>query len=500
MDEAAPYAWSVAAPVVDVEQDVPITIEAVDTEGNLASVSHTIRVRSVAPGDPPVVTLGCPSPGARLAPGTGLDFAVSATHDEGVERVELLVGDDPTPVATDFTAPYDFHYDVPVDTLEGEVIVLHFRARSLGGVYGEAVYPVAVIAANVVSADAFLASTDTSLDGSSVVVAAGTLTVEGLHTFRDLVVLGGAAVTHPASTADTTERLDVALTRDLFVACGGAVEATAKGYPGGVTYHEPGSAAQLLGDDFNDGDFAGWQIVDEGEENGPSSWYVSGGILRQDSNIVSQIRPGFGTSLVWPEPLPADDFRFSALMRTVDDDTFGLMFRYTDPGNTYRFVWNRQGSYRLLEKVVDGERVTLAQDAVPYATQTWYRVEIVADGPRLELWIDGQRIFDVTDATHSSGSVGTFCAANAGSYYDDLQVIPLDGPSLLVGASHGGRGGAADGSNRIYDSLFDPKDPGAGGGGLSASPGGGVVRIAAAGTAIIDGTLTARGATASSSL
>jgi hypothetical protein len=495
VDQAAPFAWSAAAPVVEVEQDVPITIEALDGNDNLASVSHLIRVRPVAPGDPPVVTIGCPTPGARLAPGTGLAFAITATHDDGVERVELLVGDDPTPVATDFSAPYDFQYSVPLDAVESEIVNLHFRARSLGGVYGEAVYPVAVIAANVVTADAFLASTDTSLDGSSVVVAAGTLTIEGAHTFRDLVVLSGAAVTHPASTAAATERLDLDLTRDLFVACGGKLDADGKGFPSGVTFRSPGTEAFYFTDDFNDGNIAGWQKVDEGEGGGPSNWSVSGGILQQTTNILSNARVGFGTSLVWPGPLAPTDYRYSAFLRSTDDDWLGLLFRYADAGNMYRFVWTRQFGLRFLEKVVDGQRITLAQDSVAYATGAWYLVEVVADGPRLEVWIDGQRIFDVEDATHPAGSVGVFCYGNAGSYFEDILVAPVESPSSYAGASHGGRGGAADGSNLIYGSLFDPRDPGAGGGGLTAAPGGGVVCIAAAGDAVVDGAITARGGT-----
>ncbi len=494
VDDTAPYEWTVPAPVVEVEQDVPILIETLDGNGNAGSITQTIRVRPVAPGDPPVVSVLSPSPGLRLAPGMGMDFSVQASQDEGIDRVELLVNGDPTVVAIDFDAPHEFHFDVPAAAVDGDSYVLHFRARSLGGVYGEATYLVQVIAANVVTADTTIASTDTSLDGTSVVVAAGTLTVEGPHTFRDLVVLDGASVTHPATTAEQVNRLELNLSRDLFVAPGGAIDADALGYQGGVAYHEAGIEPFYMADDFNDGDIAGWQAVDEGEEGGPSNWSVSGGALRQTTNIVSNLHTGFGTNLVWAGGLPNGDFRVSAFLRSTDDDWLGLLFRYVDAGDTYRFVWARQSGFRLLEKVTGGVRTTLAQDTVVYATNTWYQVEIVAQGSRLQVWIDGQLIFDVSDTSLATGTIGVFCAANAGSYFEDVVARPLDGPSVFPGGSHGGRGGASDGSNLVYGNLFNPKDPGAGGGGISAAVGGGVVGIAAAGQVVVDGSVSARGA------
>ncbi len=497
VDDTAPFEWTAPAPVVETEQDVQIVVEALDGNGNLGSTTQTIRVQPVPPGDPPVVAVVSPTAGLRLPPGFGVDFSVTATQDDGVDRVELLVNDDPTVVATDFDVPYEFHFDVPAGASDGDSYVLHFRARSLGGVYGEATYTVQVIAANVVTADTTISSTDTSFDGSSLVVAAGTLTVEGPHTFRDLVVLDGASVTHPTTTTDEVERLEVTLTRDLYVAAGGAVDATGKGFGAGSTYPGDATSSPFLADDFSDGNLDGWQVVDEGEEGGPSNWAVSGGAVRQTTNIVSNVHQGFGTNLLWSQGLPSGDFRFSALLKSTDDDWLGLVFRYADAGDTYRFVWARQSGFRLIEKVVDGVRTTLAQDSVVYATNTWYHVEVVARGPRVQVWVDGQLVFDIVDSTFATGTVGVFCAANAGTYVDDLEAEPAAGPSAVTAGSHGGVGGHPIGSTFIYGNVFDPSDPGGGGGGLHGGAGGGVVRVDAVGAVVVDGTVRAAGSSAS---
>jgi hypothetical protein len=49
----------------------------------------------------------------------------------------------------------------------------------------------------------------------------------------------------------------------------------------------------LLWDDFNDGDFKGWAIIDdEGTIKGPSEWTAAGGALIQSSNVGFE-RPDF---------------------------------------------------------------------------------------------------------------------------------------------------------------------------------------------------------------
>ncbi len=488
-----PYQWTAPAPIVEVEQDVPIVIETTDGNDNPLTLQHLIHVQPVAPGDPPVVSIACPSPGARLAPGTGLDFSVSATHDDGVERIEVLIDDDPTVVQTAFASTLSFHWDAPLDGVDGEVHTLHFRARSLGGVYGEVVYPVEVIAANVITANTTIADGDTSLDGSSVVVEAGTLTVEGSHTFRDLVVLNGADVTHPAAAVGEDQGVLLTLNRDLFVACGAAIDVSERGYPGSVSYREGAEPSFYVADDFDDGNLNGWQIVDEGDIDGPSIWTVTSGAARQRSNIHSDANPGKGTYALWPGPIPSGDYRFSLFMLASDDDGVGVMFRYVDADNYYRLVWDREASSRRLERVEYGVVTVLAEDFEPYDIWYWYLVEIVADGPRLSVSIDGTEIFSVVDSTHSTGTIALYAFANTDARFEDIQVTPLTAPSVFSGASHGGRGGEADGTHFVYDSVFDPHDAGSGGGSLSAAAGGGVVRITAAGNAVIDGDIRATG-------
>ena len=313
VDETPPYEWSTPAPVVTEEQDVDIVVVAQDPTGNVGSATRSIHLRPLAPGDPPDVAIECPGPGVLLAPGTGVDLFVIATHDEGVEKVELLVGSDPNPVATDYDSPFVVRFEAPAAALEGDVFELKARARSFTGTQADAKLPVTIVDGVVFAADATIANGDLTHDGQSVVVSGGILTVDGPHSFRDLVVLDGATVTHSATDEISVGQLELALDRDIYVACGGAADATGRGY--------------------------------------------------------------------------------------VGSDPRG----YGYPNNTD------------------------------------------------------------------------------------------EGAGAGVAGSHGGRGGAFDGTGRVYGSLFDPRDPGAGGGGAGSRAGGGVIRIAAQGNVVIDGRVAANG-------
>ncbi len=61
-----------------------------------------------------------------------------------------------------------------------------------------------------------------------------------------------------------------------------------------------------------------------------------------------------------------------------------------------------------------------------------YQVEIVAQGPQLEVWIDGSQIFAVTAASFAGGIIALYSWKNNGSYFDDVVVEELGTGTVLV--------------------------------------------------------------------
>lgn len=123
-----------------------------------------------------------------------------------------------------------------------------------------------------------------------------------------------------------------------------------------------------------------------------------------------------------PDTLPWTDYRVSLTLRSDDIDALGVMFRYQDGNNYYRFSWDHRRRYRRLVKQENGVFTLLASDAVPYRRGQTYHMGITALGARLQVSIDGQLIFDVSDSSFENGPIALYSRANTGSRFAHVVV------------------------------------------------------------------------------
>jgi PKD repeat protein len=190
---------------------------------------------------------------------------------------------------------------------------------------------------------------------------------------------------------------------------------------------------QKFGDDFNDNFINSLWTVKNG------TWSEASGNIRQTSNFYTGSLLGgcFATtgSLLW------QDYILSCDLMSTDNDFIGLVFNKQDDLNMYMFYWNLEGNYRRLVKWVNGVETILASDAVGYATDTWYQIDIFSISGNLVLSINGTQIFSVTDNTFTNGNAGLFCYGNQSSYWDNFNVecagTPVELKAFLEGPFEG---------------------------------------------------------------
>ena len=181
-----------------------------------------------------------------------------------------------------------------------------------------------------------------------------------------------------------------------------------------------------LSEDFNDGNYNGWALVDQGTVNAPMAWSAATGVMVQSSNVhtlpTGMEIPKLGTYAYWQGGIGWTNYTTEVTIKSADNDAIGIMFRYQDENNYYRFSWDKERSYRRLVKCVNGQFTLLAQDSVPYVIGQNYRLKIGAHGSTLQVSIDGSPIFSVNDSSLSSGTIALYSWGNTGSYFDNIRV------------------------------------------------------------------------------
>jgi hypothetical protein len=194
--------------------------------------------------------------------------------------------------------------------------------------------------------------------------------------------------------------------------------------PGMTLLYDP-QASVLLSEDFDDGDYNGWILVEQGIQGGPMVWSASTGEMVQSSNVHSPISEGIsrlGTFAYWLAGSGWTDYTATVKIKSDDNDGIGIMFRYQDENNYYRFIWDKERSSRALVKCEDGQFSILDFDMVPYVMGKNYQVKISVQGNSLQVSIDGSHVLSATDSTFSSGTIALYCWGNRGSYFDDILV------------------------------------------------------------------------------
>ena len=200
-------------------------------------------------------------------------------------------------------------------------------------------------------------------------------------------------------------------------------------------------------DDFADGNFDGWTIVDDSTTLA-SSWDASS--FRLVNAGPTNIRSGDntetyrrGTYAYLTDSVNLTNYRFSVdvtVRPTINaKDDLGVMFRYTDDDHYYRFSVNGEtGSSRLESKAgvdIGGDPIfrTLAHDFRGYEPGQSLDIEVEVDGTLMHVFVNGDHLFAAYDEDHSSGGIALY--TRDGIRFDNVSITPNSTDPEIVIAS-----------------------------------------------------------------
>ncbi len=82
--------------------------------------------------------------------------------------------------------------------------------------------------------DATIGATDTNLDGQDIVVAGCTVTIDGSHSFSDLVLIENGQVTHSPIGTNSSGGLFLSISNDLIIETGSSIDVQGLGFGPGL--------------------------------------------------------------------------------------------------------------------------------------------------------------------------------------------------------------------------------------------------------------------------
>lgn len=188
-------------------------------------------------------------------------------------------------------------------------------------------------------------------------------------------------------------------------------------------------AYTLFQDNFLTNDLSAWQVIDLGSLSAPSHWEIENGLVKQSSNIynneaITAIEKK-GTMLVAGDA-SWENIIFTARIKSSDNDEIGLVFRYNDNLNYYRFTMNKQAKFRRLTRVSNGVSSILWEDNFDYLQNEFYTISIVAGQDTIRAYTNDLLTLSIMESEINSGKIGLFSWANTGSFYSQVKVYTED--------------------------------------------------------------------------
>jgi hypothetical protein len=167
----------------------------------------------------------------------------------------------------------------------------------------------------------------------------------------------------------------------------------------------------------------------------PGTWVVQddGGNKVLAQTNADSTRSRFAVAVV--TDLTAADVDVTVRIKPVSgrvDQAAGLVWRYQDEDNYYIVRANALEDNVVLYKVQGGKRTDLPVKGAgrtygkpaEVPANAWSTLRVVATGPRFEVYLNGNKLYEVEDTTFAkAGRAGVWTKADSVTQFDDLTIV-----------------------------------------------------------------------------
>ncbi len=187
-------------------------------------------------------------------------------------------------------------------------------------------------------------------------------------------------------------------------------------------------------DNDKHGEIAGGFASQLTGKGGPGKWEViKDNTATSTPNVIAQTSQeyfGYHFGMAVNENEVYGDFELIVKFKGVtgeEDQGGGPVWRYQDNNNYYIARANPLEDNFRVYKVVDGKRIQMDSARLKVTSGEWHTIKVIARKDQIQCFFDGQPYLDATDDTfQKAGRVGLWTKADAVTYFDDLEVRPIE--------------------------------------------------------------------------
>ena len=174
----------------------------------------------------------------------------------------------------------------------------------------------------------------------------------------------------------------------------------------------------------------GWSTYDSPGANPPESeWLLTEDYVTELSNLslgkaddANPETPLPGSFRIWRPGKQFSDGELSLEISTSDNDLLGVAFRFQGPDKHYLWAMDRQRGFHVLA-LNDGEDCrVLAKNKQVYQPNRWYQLRVVLDGPKIQVYVDGQLDLEATDDGLAKGTLALYSWGCAGAKFRNVRI------------------------------------------------------------------------------
>jgi len=438
LDDASLAMPTFTAPDVAADEDLTFQLVVTDDDG-AASAADSVVITvtaAVGPNDPPTANAGPDQSVDELSVVT-LD-GTGSTDTDGTIASYAWTQTGGTIVALDLATPSMPTFTAP-DVAADQDLTFQLIVTDNGGASSAADTVVITVLNNVAPTanagpDQVVNEGDpVTLDGSASNDPDGTIVdYTWTQTTGTAVVLDETDPAMPTFTAPSVGGAAENLTFELVVTDDDGATSSVDDV---VIAINP-TLTLPFSDNFNDGNSDGWTAVDDDIENA-SAWSAGTGRLVQTvstNNFGGDVTETYrrGTYQWYADSVNLTNYRFSVEVtpRPGSSDDIGVLFRYTDNDNYYRFTMNSEAGGSRLESNINGTFVTLAHDFRGYNPNALQRIVVEVDGPLIQVYVNDNPLFAARDVDHPQGGFGLY--TRDGALFDNVSVTVNDPDPAIV--------------------------------------------------------------------